>query len=339
MKCKKENTGVRLMSFLLVVSFMFFGLTVGLKHANAAGIYPSKAIQLIIPWKPGGGTDRSARVFAPYLSKALGVPVNVVNKGGGGGWVAWADMAKWKAPADEYMLGYANLPHILSYLDPRLKRKETLESFGWLTLHTLDPCIWAVREGDERFQTVKDFVNYIKKNPGKLNWHLSGVGGDDHLGAVAALKALGGDLKVNFLYANSDAEKISALLGKSSDALGGNVAYFIPYALEAKLKPLVILNDTRVKGMPTVPTFKEIFGKDVSCYAARFLVSAPNLSEDKKKILFDGITRAANDPEYVMKHTKMGDVVDLRSGEKLEQLLNQAAQMAKSVAYWKEEKK
>ena len=83
----------------------------------------------MVPWNAGGGTDISARVLSPFLSKELGVPVQVVNIGGGGGWVGWAQAAKWTAPKDEHKLAYVNLPHVLSFFDPRLKRKETLENF------------------------------------------------------------------------------------------------------------------------------------------------------------------------------------------------------------------
>jgi len=312
-----------------------------LPHVNniaaAADKWPDKAMKLVIPWKPGGGTDRSARVFAPYLAKELGVPVNPVNISGGGGWVAWAQMAKWESPADDYMIGFGNLPHILSLLDPRLKRKETLEDFGWITLHTFDPCIWAVREGDERFQSLKELIAYIKANPGKVTFHVSGVGGDDHLGAAAALKSIPG-LKVNFLYSNGDAERIAAVLGKTSDVCGGNVAYYINYALEAKLKPIAILNDKRVKGMPTVPTFEEVTGKKVISYAARCIVGPSNLPSEKKQIILDAVKRAAENPEYAMKAMNMGDVVDLRTGPELKKLLDQAKELAQSVSYWKDAK-
>ena len=52
---------------------------------NVASAYPTDPIQLVVPFKPGGGADRTFRLFAPYLSEELGVPVNVVNIAGGGG--------------------------------------------------------------------------------------------------------------------------------------------------------------------------------------------------------------------------------------------------------------
>ena len=89
-------------------------MLVGFGSASAQSKFPSKPVELVVPFKPGGGTDRSARIFAPFLSKELGVPVKIINVAGGGGWVAWAQMAKWDASKDDHKIGYVNIPHVLS---------------------------------------------------------------------------------------------------------------------------------------------------------------------------------------------------------------------------------
>ena len=78
------NIFKRFFSSIILASAMVT-TTVGINAANA---YPTEPIQLVVPFKPGGGADRTFRLFAPYLSEELGVPVNVVNIAGGGGWVA-----------------------------------------------------------------------------------------------------------------------------------------------------------------------------------------------------------------------------------------------------------
>lgn len=332
---KRAKIRLVLSSILVAILLSASGLICGARSAKADDKFPSKAFELIIPWAPGGGTDRSARVFAPYLAKELGVPVSVVNKAGGGGWVAWSEMARWKASKDEYKLGFANLPHIFSLLDPRLKRTEKISDFGWVCLHTFDPNMWVVREGDERFQSLKELLAYIEKNPGTVTMQASGVGGDNHMSGVAALRAAG-NLKVNWLQANSDSEKVASLLGKTSDVGATNVAYYIPYVLEGKMRPICIFAAQRIKEFPTVPTFNEIVGKEVIGYAARFIVCAPDLAEKKKDILLNAVIKAANNPEYVMKSIKMGDTIDIRTGDKMYEMIKQAEKMAKEVAFWKE---
>ncbi len=325
----------------LVVLLMFLAaILCSAITARAEDPYPRKAFKLMVPWSPGGGTDRSARAFAPVLAKYLGQPVGIINVDGGGGWVGWAQAAKWTDPENDHDLAYVNLPHILSFLDPRLKRTETLDSFGWLALHTVDPCIWVIRENETRYRDVEGFVEYVKENPGKVTFAVSGVGGDDHLGAVAGLRALeekyGGPLKVTFTYSNGDGERIAALLGGSADVLGGNVAYYIAYAMEAQMKPICVLAKQRVRDMPTVPTLAEYAGKPIVVSAARYLAVAKNMPEYKRKILLDAVQKAYADPEYIITCNKMGDVVQYVTGEDLRKQLEEFKALAESVAYWKD---
>ena len=262
--------------------------------------FPNKPVQLVVPFKPGGGADRTMRLFAPYLGKELGVPVNVVNIAGGGGWVAWAQMAQWDAGKDDHMLGLINLPHVLSLLDPRMKRKETLKSFNFLAWHSLDPCIWAVREGDERFQSLKEFLAYVKANPNKVIMSTTAVGSDDHMGIAFAEKNIPG-FQVRKVYANGDGKKIQEVIGKHTDAVAGNVGYYIPFMMEAKLKPIAVLSLERSPNLPSVPTFFEVTGLKNVSYAGRTLATAPGLPEAKRKIYLDAIKRAMNDPEYIIR--------------------------------------
>jgi len=317
--------------FAVVAFLMANGLAGNIQQALAADKWPDKPIQLVVPWKPGGGTDRSARMFAPYLAKELGVPVNIVNVAGGGGWVAWAQMSVWKYPQDQYMMGIVNIPHVMSYQDPRLKRKETWKDFGWIALHSFDPCTWLVRQKDERFPDLKAFVNYGKKTPIKIN--VAGFGGDDHQALVAVQKKIP-DLKTINIYSNSDAEKIATTLGGETDAIGGNVAYFIPYVLEAKIRYLCVFNDERVRQIPNVPTFEEITGIKVYAFVARAFVSAPKMPEEKRQILLKALERAYQIPEYQMKANNAGDVIIYKAGADLRKMLEDNAKMVAEVKYW-----
>ncbi len=322
-------------AFAIGAFLMAGGLAGNIQQALAADKWPDKPIQLVVPWKPGGGTDRSCRMFAPYLSKVLGVPVNIVNVAGGGGWVAWAQMAAWQYPRDQYMIGIVNIPHVMAYQDPRLKRKETWKSFGWVALHSFDPCTWLVRNNDERFPDLKAFIAYGKKTPIKIN--VAGFGGDDHQALVAVQKKIP-DLKTINIYSNSDAEKMTTTLGGETDAIGGNVAYFIPYVLEAKVKYLCVFNDERVRQIPNVPTFKEVTGIDLSAFVARAFAAPPKLPQEKKQILLKALKTAYQIPEYQMKAANAGDVVIYKDGADLEKMLAENAKMVAEVKYWEMKK-
>ena len=301
--------------------------------AHAQGKFPSKPVQIVVPFKPGGGADRTMRLFAPYLAKELGVPVNVVNIAGGGGWVAWTQMARWDPNKDDHKLGVINLPHVLSLLDPRMKRKETLKSFNFLAWHSLDPCIWAVREGDERFQTIKQFLAYVKANPNKIVMSTTAVGSDDHMGIAFAEKFIDG-FKVRKVYANSDGKKIAEVIGKHTDAVAGNVGYYIPYMMEGKLKPIVVLSAERSPNLPSVPTFFEATGLMNISYAGRTLATAPGMSDEKRQIYLAAIKRAIDNPEYVMKENRNKNPLLFKHGKDLWDTLGASKKMVEGVKFW-----
>ena len=315
-----------------IVAATVIAATVAVKAVRAAE-FPNKPVQIVVPFKPGGGADRTMRLFAPYLAKELGVPVNVTNIAGGGGWVAWTQMARWDPKKDDHKLGVVNLPHVLSLLDPRMKRKETLESFNFLAWHSLDPCIWAVREGDPRFQTFKGFLNYVKTHPNEIVMSTTAVGSDDHMGIAFAEKFIPG-FKVKKVYANSDGKKIQEVIGKHTDAVAGNVGYYVPYMLDAKLKPIVVLSLERSPNLPSVPTFFEATGLKNVSYAGRTLATAPGMSEKKRKIYLDAIKRAIDNPEYVMREIKNKNPLLFKEGKKLWATLNESKKMVERVKFW-----
>ena len=323
-----QAIGIFLLLFL--VALASFSTT-----AFAADKYPSEPISILVPFKPGGGADRAMRSFAPYLSETLGVPVNVMNQGGGGGWVAWSGVAKWDPEKDDHRLGLVNLPHVMSYLDPRVKRKENLDSFNWLALHSFDPCMWAVRFGDERFQTLKEFMTYVKDNPGKVVISSTSVGSDDHLGVAYAMKMIPG-FEADIVYSNGDADKIAQVLGNHTDMVAGNTGYYTPLLMDSKLQPLAVLHTERWSLWPSVPTFKEVTGVDAVSYAARVLVVAPGLAPEKKQILLDAVKTTMENPEYRMKELNAKNVLMFKTGEDLQALLESAKKIAETVKYWEE---
>ena len=304
-----------------------------LSNAALAQKFPSKPVQIVVPFKPGGGADRTFRLFAPYLAKELGVPVNVTNISGGGGWVAWAQMAKWDPKKDDHKLGVINLPHVLSLLDPRMKRKQTLKSFNFLAWHSLDPCIWAIRENDERFSNGKEFLAYVLANPNKIVMSTTAVGSDDHMGIAFAEKFLKG-FKVKKVYANGDSKKIAEVIGGHTDAVAGNVGYYVPYFMEAKLKPIFVLSLERSPNLPSVPTFFEVTGLKNVSYAGRTLATAPGLSDAKRKVYLDAIKRAINNPEYMSKEAKNKNPLLFKEGDDLWATLNESKAMVQKVKFW-----
>ena len=129
------------------------------------------------------------------------------NLAGGGGWLGWGTLAA--AARDGYTLGYLNVPSMYAgYLDPKVGRKESLDSFTPLMNHVIDYNIWAVKP-DSPFRTVKDVIDAAKKTPESITVTAYGAGSDDHL-AILGISAET-DTKFVVIHSRSTAEDDAAL--------------------------------------------------------------------------------------------------------------------------------
>jgi len=308
-------------------------MTVAAASGAAAQDFPSGPVELIVPWNAGGGTDRSARLFAPYLAEELGVPVNVVNQAGGGGWVAWAEMAKWDPVEDDHKIGLVNLPHVFAYLDPAMGRTETVADFNFIGGQTIDPCLWVVRGDDDRFDSLADVVAFGTENPGQLLVSSTAIGSDDYQGLAFAEKSIDG-FETSKVYANNDGKKIQELLAGTTDMIAGNVSFYVPYILDGQMKPLATLDSERSKFLPSVPTLEEVTGVENICFAARTLVAAPGIDPAKYAVFEAAIKAAQANPDYQIKELNNSSTIWGISGDELKSFIAKTEESVKFVEYW-----
>ncbi len=215
--------------------------------------YPERGVTLIVPYGPGGGTDVSARLLAKDLEAALGKPVTVENRAGGGGWIGWGGLAK--AAPDGYTIGYLNVPSMYAgYLDPAIARPERLESFTPLSNHVIDYCIWAVAK-DSPYRTLKDLVEAARKDPEKISISAFGPGGDDHL-AILAMGQLTG-AKFAIVHHRSTPEAKTQVLGGHLGVLAANVSEVAEEIKAGSMRLLGVMSPERSRFYPSAPTFKE----------------------------------------------------------------------------------
>lgn len=304
--------------------------------ALAQGGYPNKPLQIVVPFNPGGGADRTMRLFAPYLAKELGQPVNVVNKPGGSGWVAWADAANWDPDEHDHMIQLVNLPHVFSYMDPRMKREETLDSFNFLCWHSYDPANFTVRDGDTRFPNIDAFIKYVQDNPGEVTISTTAVGSDNHM-TVAFCEKFLENFQVKKLYASGDEKKIQELLGEVSDCAAANTGYYIPYMLESQMRAICVFHDERWPAIPNVPTFEEVTGKRNVAGAGRTMAVANGLADSKRKVLLEAVDRAINNPEYRIRESENRNAILYLTGEEMESRLAEFRDMVAEIKYWEAE--
>ena len=152
-----------------------FGLT-----TTASAEFPDKPVNYVIPFKPGGESDVTARFQQPFYKKLFGQELVISYKDGGGGAVAWAQLNTMKG--DGYNIMGTNLPHIV--LQPAQK------DVGYVTdemtnihMFHFTPDAIVVKD-DSEFKTVKDLIAYAKANPGKVTFSGSAKGSSNHLAQV-----------------------------------------------------------------------------------------------------------------------------------------------------------
>lgn len=303
---------------------------------RAQGAFPSGPVQLVVPFNPGGGADRSMRLFAPYLAEELGQPVNVINQGGGGGWIAWGEMAKWDPEQNDHIIGLVNFPHVFSYLDPRMQRTETVDDFNFVAWHSLDPCVWAIRADEDRFDSLETLLEYIRANPGEITFSSTAVGSDDHMGIAFAEKFVDG-FDVRKLYANGDSKKLQEVIGGVSDVVAGNVGYYTQYVNDNQIKFICTLHEDRYALAPDIPTFAEVTGEQNVSFAGRSLTLANGLPQEKFDTYLAAIEKAISNPEYVEKEKASNNNLLFMKGEDIDKKIEATKAYVESVRFWETE--
>jgi tripartite-type tricarboxylate transporter receptor subunit TctC len=230
--------------------------------------YPTQSINLLIDRPPGAGTDVVARAMAPAASKILGQEVIPVNKPGAGGAVAVGITATSKSD------GYTILAHTTSSLTviPHL------ESVSYDPLKDVIPvvhfgtfyCGILVR-ADSPYKSVKDLVNYARKNPGKVSFGIVGIGNAPHLDIELVIQQEKLNMPVVPLGGGPPA--LTALLGGHVTAIGVGASAWMQSYKAGKVRVLATTTEKRV--LPDVPTLHESGYPFYNLSTEYYLVSAP----------------------------------------------------------------
>lgn len=217
-----------------------------------AKAYPSKNINMIVPFSAGGGTDAVARKLGSLMEKELGTSVVIVNKTGGAGAVGMTFGATQKK--DGYTITMitreiVSLP--LMNLSPI-----SYKDFTLVSLVNMDPAVVLV-EKDSKYQTLDDLLTDAKANPEKIKFASTAK---PNFYALAIENEAG--VKFNHIPYNGAGEVIPALLGKHADFSLMGPGEAIGQLKAGQLRALGIMADTRIESLPEVATLKEL-GHDV----------------------------------------------------------------------------
>ena len=286
--------------------------------AVAADDYPSKQTRIIVPYPPGGFNDTLARTVGDRLSKVWKQPVVVDNRPGGN--TVLGNNLAAKAPADGYTilvtpLPFSALPALYGAKLPYSAQKD------------FQPLVWAgstqnalVVRNELGLSSLRDLIDYAKKNPGKLNFGSTGSGSSNHL-SMELFMSMTGTRLTHVPYKGS-APAVMAMLGGEIDVLFDNVPNVMQQIKAGKLKAIAVTGTRRAPLLPEVATVAEsgVAGYEVTVwFGMQMPAGVPKATVDRAN---RDIVQILRDPEVVKLFRDQGVEVEASTPEAFGELLN-----------------
>lgn len=254
------------------------GLALTAATVAVAANYPSRPVEIVVPYAPGGGTDNLMRTIVGIIdeNKLSPVPLNVVNRAGGSGAVGYNYLVGKKG--NDYVIAGATPTVVSGKLEGRVPADHR-NGMTMLAIVAVDELALAVRS-DSKYQTIQQFLEGAKSNSGQLTVGGTSTNAEDHIFTHLMKKATG--IEVKYVPFNSGGEVTAALLGGHIDAAVENPNEIQSQIEAGKAKFLAVAAQKRMPDASQVPTFKEL-GYDVLWDQMRGVVGPAGMSKEAVK--------------------------------------------------------
>lgn len=246
---KQFVTAPMLGTSLLAMSLLAAGLAPAVAQADD---WPTRPVELVVLTGPGGASDIFARNLARAVEPALGQPVIVVNRPGGGGATQMAALRS--AAPDGYTLGVNTLSHFTS-MQSNLKGVFAVEDFDWITMVQQDSFLLFVN-ADSPIQTMEDVTRLAQERGGSIDIGGFGpIGSPQNIATRIIMEAAGAE--ENWVSFSATSDTVAAVLGDHVEVGSGNPGPLIDFVESGRVRVLGVLADQRSAALPDVPTFAE----------------------------------------------------------------------------------
>jgi tripartite-type tricarboxylate transporter receptor subunit TctC len=300
----------RFFSFLLLLMLGFCMLVPA--TCLAAG-YPDRPIQVILPHPAGSVADITLRMAGDEMDKILGQRIIVQNKPGAGT-VLGADAAV-RSKRDGYTLFYGGAsPTIYAPItNPEVVHYDPAKDLEPLGFHFFLPTVVGVR-ADAPWKTITEFIDYARKNPGKIRMTSIGVGSSTHF-AIEVFQSMTGTKFTHVPYEGGETV-VTAVLGGHVEAAMDGLQKLKPHVDAGRMRILLI--DPKMSGYPDVPTPREL-GYKGNLPASWFGFWAPaGIPEDAKKVLIPAVEKSIKATKTRI--DQMGDICEYKSPAEMKKL-------------------
>jgi tripartite-type tricarboxylate transporter receptor subunit TctC len=316
------------MNLVRVLAVLFLLVQTGPLHAQ----YPSRPINLVVPYSAGSDADLAARNLAQHAPRYLGgQSIVVVNQPGASG--AIGTQAVHKASADGYTLLLARIAS--QVILPATDRKTPYQwnDFTLLSVLEINPFVCAVK-GDSPYASMKDLVDAIRRQPGKLNFATVGAGTIQNFGPqyLFFLVGLARDAAVGIPYKGSG-DLTTALLAGEVQFACSNLGALLGQFRSGTLRALMSTTREPLKELPGVPTARSLDWPQMEDLAAWSALAGPReLPREVLERWSEAMTQLARDPGWLAGNERFGGIPAVRSPADTEKFVRSQYELYEKLA-------
>lgn len=320
---------------LFRVFFMFLCLSmlgIFLSHEAADAVYPEKPIEFIAPASPGGGWDLTCRISAKVLAeeKLVPKPITVINKPGGFGVVAMTDIVRNRRKDLHVLIAFSS---VLTTQMAVKKNPFTFKDITPVAALFVDYGVVAVRK-DSKYQSFKDMLEELKKQPGVLTFAGSSPpGGLDHMRIALIAKATGIDVKpLKYVAFGGGGEALGALLGGHTTAFLGEAGEIAAHIEAGSVRPLALLSDRKLTGIFEKAPLAREFNVDVVSPNWRGFYAPPEITKEVLNYWEQSLSMLVKTKAWKEALERQAWVDFFLTGDKLKKFLDDELTMYEKIA-------